>query len=291
MNTVWSEYIQKTETLYLSRALRFSDVYEEQYKSAFCIDNKLKLLEIGCGPGALTQSLARWYPCAEVVGIDRDSAFIEFASEKSPDIKFMEADATELPFDDNSFDLTISNTVSEHIEPSRFFGEQYRVLKPGGICLVLSARRGIHIAADCIAEQTAFEREIWGRLEHANKGIESKYNVCKYPMDERGLPMAMEEYGFRHISTQYLTINLTPDNPENPKEFACEIINADRQMEIDSIDRFAKIATGLVSENEIAEMKRRINQKYDRRIELYNSGIKQWDTNMSLTMVVRGVKA
>lgn len=30
--------------------------------------------------------------------------------------------------------------------------------------------------------------------------------------------------------------------------------------------------------------------KYDKRIELYDKGIKQWDTNMSVTMIMRGVK-
>jgi len=32
------------------------------------------------------------------------------------------------------------------------------------------------------------------------------------------------------------------------------------------------------------------NSKYDKRLELYDEGIKQWDTYMSLTMVLRGVK-
>ncbi len=38
------------------------------------------------------------------------------------------------------------------------------------------------------------------------------------------------------------------------------------------------------------EMKEMIDQRYDRRIELYDKGIKQWDTSMSLTMILRGVR-
>jgi len=30
--------------------------------------------------------------------------------------------------------------------------------------------------------------------------------------------------------------------------------------------------------------------KYDKRIELYDKGVKQWDTNMSVTMIMRGIK-
>ena len=83
---------------------------------------------------------------------------------KQPNLHFIEADATKLPFEDHSFDVVISNTVQEHIEPSKFFGEQFRILRKGGVCLVLSARRGIYIAADCISAQSSYEEEIWKKV-------------------------------------------------------------------------------------------------------------------------------
>lgn len=210
MNTVWSTYLQKTGTLYYSRTLRFSDVFKEKYRSAFMISDKQKFLEIGCGPGALSQSLHRWYPNADIIGTDRDSCFVEFASQKAPDIVFQEEDATNLSFEKENFDVTISNTVQEHVEPSKFFGEQHRVLKANGICLVLSARRGINIAAPCIAEQSDFEKEIWNRTKKCYADIDQKYNVCAFPLNECELPLAMEKYGFKNISTEYITINLLP---------------------------------------------------------------------------------
>lgn len=82
MNTIWSDNIQNIGTLYHSRTLRFSDTYKEAFQNAFCIGKNAGILEIGCGPGALTQSLARWYPDAAITGIDRDSAFIQFAHKK-----------------------------------------------------------------------------------------------------------------------------------------------------------------------------------------------------------------
>ena len=58
MNTIWSEHVQGTMTLYLSRMLRFDDMFFEQYKDVFDLDRnaKLRILEIGCGPGALASS-------------------------------------------------------------------------------------------------------------------------------------------------------------------------------------------------------------------------------------------
>lgn len=139
MNTIWSKYVQGTKTLYYSRKLRFDDLFSEQYRNLFGLDAKqqLKILEIGCGPGALAGALHRWYPLAEITAVDRDSEFVRFGTENESGVNFVEGDATALPFEDNTFDVTISNTVAEHIEPSKFYGEQLRVLKPGGICLVL----------------------------------------------------------------------------------------------------------------------------------------------------------
>lgn len=290
MNTIWSDYVQNIGTLYFSRTLRFSDEYKEKYMGAFRMDDKKRILEIGCGPGALTQSLTRWYPDAEIIGTDRDAAFIEFAKQQAPDIVFMEADATALPFEDNSFDVVISNTVQEHIEPSKFFGEQFRVLKPDGICLVLSARRGINITADCIAQQSSFEETIWRKAEPFYQNINQEYNVGRYAMSESELPAAMEKYGFHQVSTDYLTVNLTPDNPENSQDLAHAMINAHRQTNIDAVNSLTRIAPGVVNEEEISEMKKLIHEKYDKRVAFYNAGIKQWDTSMSLTMVLRGVK-
>ena len=243
-----------------------------------------------CGPGAFTQALARWYPDAEIIGIDRDTAFVEFASQQAPYIKFIEADAAALPFDDHSFDVTISHTVQEHIEPSKFFKEQFRVLKPGGVCLVLSARRSICITADCIAKQSEFEKEIWNRAERFCQDMDQKYQIGQYFLSESELPSTMEKYGFHQVSTSYLTINLTPDNPENSKETAYAMINAQRQTNIDAVDSLSYIAPDRISKEEIAEMKKQINQKYEKRIELYDSGKKQWDTQIPFTMILRGVK-
>ena len=290
MNNIWSTYIQKIDTLYSSRTLRFSDLFKEKYTSFFEIENGKKILEIGCGPGALSQALRRWYPDSEVIGTDRDTAFIEFAKKQAPHITFTEEDAANLSFADNTFDVTISNTVAEHIEPSKFFGEQYRVLKQGGVCLVLSGRKGVNISAPCIEEQTDFESEIWSRAEKRFSESLERYSVCQYPMSEAQYPACMEKYGFKNVSTEYITINLTPDNPVYTKETAYAMINSNRQNDINVVQILEDIASDIVTQDEVQELMRQVNRKYDRRIELYDKGIKQWDTNVSVTMMMRGIK-
>lgn len=292
MNTNWSDYVQGVGTLYLSRMLRFSDQHRQAYMQAFELDGarRLRMLELGCGPGALTQSLARWYPNADITAIDLDSAFIEFAAHRAPGLRFIEADATALPFEDGEFDVTISNTVQEHIAPERFFGEQHRVLKRGGVCLVLSARRGVNIEADCVAQQSDFERDIWARVSERCRNMDRDLGVGRYAMSERELPQAMEAHGFDNVSTHYIAVNLTPDDPDVSPEAAHAMIDAQRRMRLDAVQSLEQIAPDVVGKAELSELEAHVNRRYDERMALYDAGKRQWDVSVSLTMVVRGVK-
>lgn len=292
MNTNWSDYVQGVGTLYLSRMLRFSDQHRQAYMQAFDLDGarRLRMLELGCGPGALTQSLARWYPNADITAIDLDSAFIEFAAHRAPGLRFIEADATALPFEDGEFDVTISNTVQEHIAPERFFGEQHRVLKRGGVCLVLSARRGVNIEADCVTQQSDFERDIWARVSERCRNMDRDLGVGRYAMSERELPQAMEAHGFDNVSTHYIAVNLTPDDPDVSPEAAHAMIDAQRRMRLDAVQSLEQIAPDVVGKAELSELEAHVNRRYDERLALYDAGKRQWDVSVSLTMVVRGVK-
>ena len=291
MNVIWSKYVQGVNTLYDTRKLRFHDMFAEQYKALFDLDanHPFKILKIGCGPGALAGALHRWYPNAEITAIDRDSTFISFAQDHEDGrITFLGGDATALPFQDNSFDVTISNTVSEHIEPSKFYGEQLRVLKPGGICLVLSSRKGIHLMPSCIT-WNEYEQAFWKKAEQYDD-LMKQYAVCKYPMSEAELPAAMERYGFREIMTGFATVDLTPDNPKFSSEMARDIINANRETALDGIETVFRTIPQAFTAEEVESMKSLANTKYDTRIKQYNCGEKQWDTDVSIIMVVRGKK-
>ena len=290
MNTVWSKFIQGAKTLYYSRKLRFDDAFADQYKACFGIDEtkKLKILEVGCGSGALAGALHRWYPAAEITAVDRDSEFIEFARVHEKGVKFLEGDATALSFGDESFDIVISNTVCEHIEPSAFYGEQFRVLKHGGVCLVLSSRKGITVAPDCYA-LSEYEKEFWKKAEKYDDSLK-KFGVGRYFMNEAKLPATMCRYSFQQVKTDYVSVNLTPDNPLNTREFSRAIINADRYSDVDSVESVRYSMREHFTDKEIESMLKIINDKYDARLKLYDSGEKLWDTTVSVIMIMRGVK-
>ena len=282
MNNIWSEHVQGIKTLYLSRKLRFDDMFFEQYQKVFQLDRNasFSILEIGCGPGALAESLHRWYPNARITAVDRDSNFIHFAVNNIEGVDFIEGDATRLPFADGTFDITISNTVQEHVEPGAFWGEQKRVLRDGGICLCLSARKGLHCSAPCLAATEA-ENEFWDSFDQTEDSME-KYGVCRFPMSEAGIPQSMASNGFRDISTGYAVLDLTPDDPKYPAQMAEMMIEAGRQNHLEAI-------RSMHSDRDKKALEA-VNAKYDERLRLYREGIKQWDTSVSITMIIRGVK-
>lgn len=282
MNNIWSAHVQGIETLYQSRKLRFDDFFYSRYEPFFSLDThkKLKILEIGCGPGALAAALHRWYPNAEIAAVDRDSNFIRFARENIPGVSFVEGDATALPFEADTFDVTISNTVCEYIEPALFFAEQRRVLKNNGVCLVLSVRKSLSRLAECV-KMSEVETDFWENNPGADT-IREKYGIGKYSMTEQEFPIIIERSGFINVSTGFAVIDLTPDNPQYSPQMAEDMINAERVTEIEaaqmskseSVDRIVEI----------------INKKYDNRIQLYRKGEKQWDTHTSVIMILRGIK-
>jgi ubiquinone/menaquinone biosynthesis C-methylase UbiE len=96
------------------------------------------VLDVGCGLGGPCRLLADEYGC-NVTGIDITEAFIRAAIQLTELVhleqkaKFLQADALQLPFEDNYFDAAWTQHVQMNIEDKeRFYSEIYRVLKPGG---------------------------------------------------------------------------------------------------------------------------------------------------------------
>jgi SAM-dependent methyltransferase len=98
-----------------------------------------QVLDLGTGTGKAARAVAQRFSEAEVVGLDLSPAMIDQARRLLPDelegrVRFEVGDASELPFDDGSFDLVVLMNMIP------FFEELARVTAPGGRVLVASTR-------------------------------------------------------------------------------------------------------------------------------------------------------
>ncbi len=96
------------------------------------------VLEVGCGVGLTSVYFAKKYGC-KVVGIDLSEGMIEKAKERAEregvadKTEFRTADAQELPFEDNTFDAVILESVMAFIpDKKKAMKEFVRVTRPGG---------------------------------------------------------------------------------------------------------------------------------------------------------------
>ena len=97
------------------------------------------VLDVGSGAGTDSLVAAQMVgPTGRVVGIDMTPEMLDKARRAAAElgasnVEFLEAEAENLPFDDATFDVVISNGVIDLIpDKDAVFSELYRVLKPGG---------------------------------------------------------------------------------------------------------------------------------------------------------------
>jgi ubiquinone/menaquinone biosynthesis C-methylase UbiE len=139
--------------------------------------NGAQVLEVSCGHGGGASYLMRTLRPASYTGLDLNPAGIAFCRERHnlPGLDFVQGDAENLPFADQSFDAVI-NIEASHCYPRfpRFLAEVARVLRPGGPFLYADLRPRNLIAEweSAIAEAPMGQR--CGRVVDAEvlRGIE-----------------------------------------------------------------------------------------------------------------------
>jgi ubiquinone/menaquinone biosynthesis C-methylase UbiE len=95
-----------------------------------------KVLDVGCGTGSLSATLASVTVASKIIGIDPSKGFIEYAQTQinDPRVTFEVGDAQNLPYPDESFDsamaLLVVNFIADAPKAAR---EMRRVTKPGGV--------------------------------------------------------------------------------------------------------------------------------------------------------------
>lgn len=93
-----------------------------------------RVLDVGCGPGALTTELVRRLGADAVTAVDPSESFVEAARERHPGVTVELAPAERLPFPDDAFDAALAQLVVHFMtDPVAGLRELARVTRPDGV--------------------------------------------------------------------------------------------------------------------------------------------------------------
>ncbi|MDL5204735.1 methyltransferase domain-containing protein [Streptomyces sp. ALI-76-A] len=106
---------------------------------------RMRILDIGCGPGTITADLAELVPEGHVTGVDHAPGILEraratAAGRRLTNVDLAVADVHALDFPDDTFDVVHAHQVLQHVgDPVRALREMRRVTAPGGLVAVRDA--------------------------------------------------------------------------------------------------------------------------------------------------------
>jgi len=145
----------------MSRLHRHREVLRERFAELVLAEKPFSVLDVGCGRGELAQRIAA--AGVPVEGLEADGGLVESLRERGLSVR--EGSATQLPFDDGSFDWVVVRHVIHHVEqPGQAVAEAFRV-----------CGTGIAIAEPCFdarlpGHALSLELERWAIPQHRRSG-------------------------------------------------------------------------------------------------------------------------
>ncbi|MBA3244224.1 MAG: class I SAM-dependent methyltransferase [Actinobacteria bacterium] len=113
---------------------RYSVLLSPQLADLAEVRGGQRVLDVGCGPGALTAELVARLGPAAVSAVDPSEPFVEAARERNPEVEVLRASAEQLPFPDRIFDTALAQLVVHFMsDPIAGLAEMRRVTRKDGV--------------------------------------------------------------------------------------------------------------------------------------------------------------
>src|SRR5687768_1074140 len=115
---------------------RWSRLVAREFLAWLAVPAGARWLDVGCGTGALSQTILQTADPSEVKGIDASAGFLAFAQDHVIDerVSFEVGNAQQLPFENGQYDAVVAALVLNFIpDKPRALGEMLRVAKPDGV--------------------------------------------------------------------------------------------------------------------------------------------------------------
>jgi SAM-dependent methyltransferase len=123
-----------TADAYLRFMGRYSEPLAVQFAGLAGIDRGQRVLDVGCGPGALTAVLVSRAGADAVSAVEPSASFAAAARERLPGVDVRQSPAEELPFPDDAFDAAMAQLVVHFMtDPVAGLRQMARVTRPGGV--------------------------------------------------------------------------------------------------------------------------------------------------------------
>ncbi|SDH06224.1 demethylmenaquinone methyltransferase / 2-methoxy-6-polyprenyl-1,4-benzoquinol methylase [Leifsonia sp. 98AMF] len=170
------------------------------------------ILDVAAGTGTSSASLAR--NGASVVAADFSAGMIDVGRQRqagNPFIRFVQADAMDLPFDDDTFDaVTISFGLRNIVDPKKALAEFFRVVKPGGRVVVCEfSQPPLAPVRAGYSAYLKFGMPVLARVASSNPAAYEYLmeSIQAWP-DQRALAGWMREAGFERVAYRNLTAGI-----------------------------------------------------------------------------------
>jgi SAM-dependent methyltransferase len=175
---------------------RYSSLLAPPFADLADIDAGQNVLDVGCGPGALTGELVTRLGQASVSAVDPSESFVAAARLRYPEVNIEHAPAERLPFEDGAFDATLAQLVVHFMsDPAAGLSEMKRVTRRGGV------------VAACVWDfggGRAPLSSFWAAARQIDPGVEDESN--RAGAREGSLAGLFERAGLRDVEASVLSI-------------------------------------------------------------------------------------
>lgn len=124
---------------------------ELKHYMEFGLSDGMAIVELGSGPGFVTEKVLEKFPNASITGVEIDPILVDYskqylAQKEFSNYEVIQKSIMETELMENSFDFAITRLVLEHLpDPLHAVREVYRILKPGGKAIFIDNDFEMHI--------------------------------------------------------------------------------------------------------------------------------------------------
>ena len=177
---------------------RYSALLSPQLANLAGVETGQRALDVGCGPGALTEELVRRLGAESVAAVDPSEPFIGAVGERYPGVDARTSSADDLPFDNDEFDVTLAQLVVHFMpDPLAGLAEMARVTRDGGVVVA------------CVWDHGGGQgplRSFWKAAREIDPSVDDESHLPGVRHGDLG--EIFREAGLRQVEETSLTVSL-----------------------------------------------------------------------------------